>query len=174
MSFYKRWRILSANEDAPSAAGCYALVGNGETYYIGQSSRLIFRLREHAWAPANGGVNTKSWGFLPGAMVKIMAFPRGDFGYLTLEMKLINRLRPRFNVRHNRRNKIREDRQRIAPSFGPLPAYPGECKDLVTVESVARMLGISISQARTLFVSSMVEAVPADAVEWAIQKMGQA
>lgn len=80
----------------PNGGGCYAVYGEGGIIYIGQSSNLKVRLLSYRMRPDYGDGYITPWGNFSGFKLKIKPSRRyGDWAMR--ELRLIRRLRPRFN-----------------------------------------------------------------------------
>jgi hypothetical protein len=84
-----RWLAFGVDQvdRIPSAPGVYALFCSGELHYVGMSHSLKHRLRVHPVAFDE---------------VRIRPFGLGAIEHLSLEAKLINRLRPAKNSARSR------------------------------------------------------------------------
>lgn len=92
-----RWVTLQKPWIVPSKPGVYAVYGDGELIYIGQSSDLRERLRRHNIRPSYGRGTHSPWGDFDSMHVKVRV--GGKFGeWAMVEIRLIHRIRPRFNV----------------------------------------------------------------------------
>ncbi len=88
--------ILSRINRAP---GCYAVCVRGELVYIGQSMNLHARFVKHGLCVGADGFRTR-WGhFVQGELKVKIAYGRKFGDWLMREVRLIRRLRPRFNVK---------------------------------------------------------------------------
>ncbi len=148
--------------------GCYALVGNGECYYVGQSRCIADRIESHHWVQTATGVRTQKWGFLPGVVIKTRASERGSYGHLTLEAKLIERIRPKFNRgRFIKTKRSATDREPPAET----PVYsPKTGERLVPIADVAAHCQLSVNAMRHLISQNVVEAVPEGIIDWLMEQ----
>jgi len=86
--------------NAPECAGVYVIFADDEPIYVGSSGNLKSRLRSHRVIPGYGtGVDTP-WGRVPGARDCHIRIKRAQkYGeWAMIELRLIKRLSPRFNV----------------------------------------------------------------------------
>lgn len=82
----------------PSVGGCYAFYVDGVLSYIGQTRNLRGRLGMHNVRPGYFGEYITPWGPCRSVGLKVKLGTRyGEWAMR--EIRLINRLRPRFNAR---------------------------------------------------------------------------
>ncbi len=86
-----KWRSFNARKpsDMPPFPCCYALVLNGVVVYVGQTLNLRARFYAHT-LPRDIG---------PGVLVLKAKFGERYGDWAMREARLINRLRPKYNVR---------------------------------------------------------------------------
>lgn len=91
----------------PSRPGVYAIYFDGELVYIGQSWNLRERFFMHKFRPAyTRGVTITPWGNTePGVVVMAKTKLSVRYGdWAMQELRLIRRLKPRFNIKHSCKN----------------------------------------------------------------------
>ncbi len=93
-----RWVRPQSDSDVPAVPGCYVLADGKHTLYVGQSVDVRSRLAQHGWQIRTDGVETE-WGYFRGAYVKYRS-GRCAGEWLMLEYRLIRRLSPALNRRH--------------------------------------------------------------------------
>ncbi len=106
-------RLRPRVREAPNVPGVYRMrARNGEVIYVGKAKRLRTRLLSHLRA----GPEEKSGRILRETeRIDWQDYPN-EFASLVAELRLIQRFRPRFNVRHRRRPTP------VFLVFGPGPA----------------------------------------------------
>lgn len=88
----------------PACGAVYVVFFDGLPVYVGQSSNLRRRFFRHQIRYGYGKFTMTPWGHIPDT-VKITAKAKFSVRYgdwAMWELRLIKRLRPRFNTAHNR------------------------------------------------------------------------
>jgi excinuclease UvrABC nuclease subunit len=99
-----RWHDFDPESvDLPQVPACYAIYVDGEVSYVGQTDNLAKRMSGHGIQPARYSALTETpWGAFRNVRGKYRVSQRyGDWAMV--ELRLLRRLRPRFNRRHIRR-----------------------------------------------------------------------
>ncbi len=161
-SEFRRW--LRRDGWVAHHPGCYAIVGNGIVYYIGQTRDIHVRLKQHGWEQTAAGVSTKKWGLIAGAEIKYRQSQPGTHEHLELEAKLVERLRPKFNVA-----RFVVAKRRGSIPIKEMPLYvPKEGERLIPLAQLAEMWGERPDALRQFLAKNVTEALPEGIMEWAM------
>lgn len=111
MSYWRRFNIMEYAEDdgrreLPASPGAYAIYFDNRLVYVGQSANVKARISGYRFRHSYGRDIHTPWGDVPNSVsitAKVKCSRRlGDWAMW--EIRLIARLRPRFNTHHlNRR-----------------------------------------------------------------------
>ncbi len=82
--------------EAPKLPACYAIYMDDRLRYIGSTDRFRVRMQSHLKVTGYSGWSTTPWGQFKSVKVKAK-FPSRYGDWLTLEARLLRRLRPEFN-----------------------------------------------------------------------------
>ncbi len=101
-----RWQVLTPGIRIPAIQTCYVLCSQAQTFYVGQTGDLYQRIHSHGWIVDHGLVRTK-YGVVPGWIKYRKQLKFGE--RLSLEAKLIRKLRPPLNRRIEGRIDLRRE-----------------------------------------------------------------
>lgn len=101
MSYWVTLGTVWEGEDRP---GCYVFIHQGKAIYVGQTKNIALRLQYgHRITYGYSRSMFTPWGQLPDAVIKVK-YTRRAGDWLMIEHRLIQRLRPKFNLYGVRRN----------------------------------------------------------------------
>ena len=102
MKRHQRWEPwqFAHTWELPTEGGCYAIYIQNELAYIGSTGNLRARITAYRFRISIGGSVWTPWGGYPYEAVKVKIRRARYYGeWATLELRLLNRLRPHLNCR---------------------------------------------------------------------------
>lgn len=162
-----RWKRVDPEMGIPFHPGCYAITDGRTAFYVGQSSSIAERIRQHGWRESRAGVRTQ-WGFLPGASIKVR-LGRSAGEHLSAEARLIDRLRPKFNKRPGVARSRKAPKSKTALPKIQYRSTAGE--GLISLSDVANRFQIPLTVAREMLSEHVIEAVPVGLLDAALDQL---